>query len=97
MAKQSNDKPNDKGENQVEAPTPFKRKKLPPHFVDEVSNISIAPNGASRIHFHTWSTDDEGQPVRIDAELIMTTKSLEALADALPKAISQAQGAMENS
>ena len=68
---------------------PYARKKLPPHFVDEVMNIAISPNGACRLTFGTWNTDEQDQPVRIDTELIMTLQSLEKLSEALPKAIAQ--------
>lgn len=66
------------------------RKKLTAHFVDEVTSISVAPNGACRLYFSTWSTDDSGAPLRVDAEVIMTRQSLETLAEALPKALLQA-------
>lgn len=71
--------------------TEIKTKKLPAHFVDEVSNIAISPNGACRVYFHTWSTHEEGQPLRLDSELIMTIQSLKSMADALPKAIERAE------
>lgn len=65
------------------------RQKGPAHFVDEISNISIAPNGAGRLHFLAWSTDDSGQSLRIDSELILTRTILNTLAEALPKALAQ--------
>lgn len=70
--------------------TPVNRKKLAPHFVDEISNISIAPSGACRIYFNTWSTDDSGKALRVESELIMTIQSLTSLAKALPDVIEQA-------
>jgi len=67
------------------------RQKLPARFVDEISNISISPNGACRLHFLTWSTDDTGQPIRIDTELILTRATLGTLSEALPEALAQAK------
>lgn len=59
-------------------------------FVDQVLNISISPNGACRIHFVSWQTDQHGQQCRLDSELIMTIKTVQSLATNLPKALSQA-------
>lgn len=73
----------------------FTRKRLAAHFVDDVSNIAIAPNGACRLYFSTWSTDESGQPQRIDSELIMTLNSLRTLSGALPKAIEAAEKAID--
>lgn len=75
--------------------TPVNRKKLAPHFVDEISNISIAPSGACRIYFNTWSTDDSGKALRVESELIMTMQSLTSLAEALPQAIEQTREAQK--
>lgn len=72
----------------------FKIKKLQPIFIDEVSNISIAPNGACRVYFSTWNTDENNQSTRVDAEVIMTISSLKALSTALPGAIEAAEIAM---
>lgn len=74
----------------------FRVKKLSGQFVDEVANISISPNGACRLQFCTWATDEQNQPVRVDSELIMTMNTLNTLADALPKAIEQAKNAMSS-
>jgi hypothetical protein len=73
----------------------FSRRRLAAHFVDDVSNIAIAPNGACRLYFSTWSTDETGQPQRVDSELIMTLNSLRTLANALPKAIEAAEKAVD--
>lgn len=72
----------------------FQVKKLQPLFVDEVSNISIAPNGACRVYFSTWNTNEHNESVRVDAEIIMTISSLKSLANALPSAIEAAEKAM---
>jgi len=69
-------------------------KKLKSHFIDEVANISISPNGACRLQFCTWTTDEQNQPVRVDSELILTMSTLEILANALPNAIEQAKNTM---
>ncbi|MFW2439269.1 MAG: hypothetical protein ACN4GR_07845 [Arenicellales bacterium] len=66
------------------------QRKLSPLFVDDVSNISIAPNGACRLYFTTWSTGDDNNPVQVQSEIIMTIQSLKILAEGLPKAIEQA-------
>jgi len=65
--------------------------KRPARFVDEISNISIAPNGACRLYLLTWSTDDSGQSLRIDSELILTRSTLTILTEALPKSLGQAE------
>ena len=67
------------------------QRKLSPLFVDDVSNISIAPNGACRLYFTTWSTGDDNKPLQVQSEIIMTIQSLKVLAEALPKAIEQAE------
>ena len=69
------------------------QRKLSPLFVDDVSNISIAPNGACRLYFTTWSTGDDNKPLQVQSEIIMTIQSLKVLAEALPKAIEQATAA----
>ncbi len=71
------------------------QRKLSPLFVDDVSNISIAPNGACRLFFTTWSTGDDNKPVQVQSEIIMTLQSLKTLAEALPKAIEQASSVIE--
>ncbi len=48
------------------------QRKLSPLFVDEVSNISIAPNGACRLYFTTLSTGDDNKPLQVQSEVIMT-------------------------
>ena len=68
----------------------FTVKRLVPFFVDDVANISISPNGSSRIYFISWQSDESGEPLRVDSEIIMTTKTLTSLANNLPKAIRQA-------
>lgn len=68
----------------------FSVKKIQPYFVDEIANISISPNGACRLQFASWQTDENGEPLRVDSELIMTMKTLRTLSDALPNAISAA-------
>lgn len=73
----------------------FAIKKLTPFFVDEVANISISPNGASRLQFATWQTTEGGEPLRVDSEIILTIQSLKMLSDSLPKAIEQAEKFME--
>lgn len=80
-------------EKQAEQPK-FQIKKLQPLFVDEVSNISIAPNGACRVYFSTWNTNEQNESIRVDAEVIMTITSLKALANALPGAIDAAEKAI---
>ena len=72
----------------------FTVKKLSSFFVDEVANISIAPNGACRLQFVTWGSDEQGQPQRIDSEVILTIQSLKSLSEALPKAIEQSEKVM---
>lgn len=83
------------GDNSKEKNSPAKpeipQRKLSPLFVDDVSNISIAPNGACRLHFTTWSTGDDNKPLQVQSEIIMTIQSLKVLAEALPKAIEQAE------
>lgn len=93
MAEQQATKRNRNADASTEGPAPgaFARQKLPARFVDDVSNISISPNGACRLHFLTWSTDDEGQPLRLDTELILTHATLSTLADALPRALAQSK------
>lgn len=93
MAEQQETKRNRNADASTEGPAPaaFARQKLPARFVDDVSNISISPNGACRLHFLTWTTDDEGQPLRIDIELILTCTTLSTLAEALPEALAQAE------
>ena len=78
-----------KGESQdsLAGKSDFKRRKLSPVFVDDIRNISISPNGACRLHFSTWNTDEEDEPVRVDSEVIMTVQSLKVLAEALPQAL----------
>ncbi len=75
----------------------FSVKKLSPFFVDEVANISISPNGACRLQFATWQTNEEGKPLRVDSEIILTIQSLKMLSDSLPKAIEQAEKMMAQS
>lgn len=91
MAGQQDTKRNRKTDASTEGPpsSAFARQKLPARFVDEVSNITIAPNGACRLHFCTWSTDDHSQPLRVDTELILTHQALTTLAEALPKALAR--------
>ena len=72
----------------------FTVKKLSSFFVDEVANISIAPNGACRIQFVTWGSDSQGQAERVDSEVILTIQTLKSLSDALPKAIDQSEKLM---
>lgn len=76
-------------------PTALARKKLPARFVDEISNITISPNGACRLHFCTWSTDDHGHTLRIDTELILTRQTLTTLTEALPKALAQVDQSLD--
>jgi len=91
MAEQREEKRNRKADgSEGPAPAPFTRQKLPARFVDDIANISISPNGACRLHFCTWSTDEQGQPLRIDTELILTRSTLNTLAEALPRALAQA-------
>ncbi len=86
-----------KGEGERKETTPSRKpaeisqRKLSPLFVDDVSNISIAPNGACRLYFTTWSTGEDNKPVQVQSEIIMTIQSLKLLAKALPKAIEQAE------
>lgn len=69
----------------------FDVKKLQPFFIDEIANISISPNGACRLLFASWQTDEDGQPLRVDSEIILTMQTLESLAEALPNAIEVAK------
>lgn len=69
----------------------FDVKKLQPFFIDEIANISISPNGACRLQFASWQTDEDGKPLRVDSEIILTMQTLESLADALPNAIKAAE------
>ena len=86
---------NDKDLNQAASVEPsFTVKKLSGFFVDEIANISIAPNGACRLNFATWGTDNEGNAQRIDSEVILTIQTLKALSEALPKAIERAEAMM---
>ena len=80
-----------KGNNPPARSPDIVQRKLNPLFVDDVSNISIAPNGACRLHFTTWSTGDDNKPLQVQSEVIMTIQSLKVLAEALPKAIEQAE------
>ena len=50
------------------------QRKLSPLFVDDVSNISIAPNGACRLYFTTWSTGDDNKPLQVQSEIIMRSE-----------------------
>ncbi len=68
----------------------FNVKKLQPFFVDEIANISISPNGACRLQFASWQTDEDGKPLRVDSEIILTLQTLRTLSDALPNAIESA-------
>lgn len=68
----------------------FAVKKLQPFFVDEIANISISPNGACRLQFASWQTNENGEPLRVDSEIILTLKTLQTLSDALPNAITAA-------
>ncbi len=71
-------------------PVAIPQRKPSPLFVDDVSNISIAPNGACRLYFTTWSTGNDNKPLQVQSEIILTIQSLKTLAEALPKAIEQA-------
>lgn len=73
----------------------FTIKKLNSFFVDEVANISISPNGACRLQFVSWQTAEDGKPVRVDSEVIMTIQSLKLLSESLPQAISQSEEIMQ--
>ncbi|GJL83294.1 MAG: hypothetical protein DHS20C01_29280 [marine bacterium B5-7] len=64
-------------------------RKLAAHFVDELTNVSVSPNGACRLYFTTWSVDQGSIPVRVESEVIMTTDTLNRLADVLPRVLSQ--------
>ena len=66
-----------------------RHRKLAAHFVDEITNIALSSNGASRIYFATWSMDEQGRPLRIDSELIMTRETIKRLAEVLPGALAQ--------
>ena len=82
-------------ENSTDQKPDFKIKKLSPFFIDEVSNISISPNGACRLQFVSWQTSEEGKPVRVDSEVIMTSQTMTLLADSLPKAMEQASSMLK--
>lgn len=69
----------------------FSVKKLQPFFVDEIANISISPNGACRLQFASWQTNEDGEPLRVDSEIILTLQTLRTLSDALPNAIDTAE------
>lgn len=68
----------------------FDVKKLQPFFIDEVANISINQNGACRLQFASWQTNEDGKPLRVDSEIILTLQTLRSLSEALPNAIDSA-------
>jgi len=76
-----------------ESDPPCRSRRLAPHFVDDVTSITLSANGACRIYFATWSVEADGTPVRVDSELIATRATLQKLMEALETVTERAPGA----